>query len=64
MWEAITVIEAQNQLKQFSAGDWPNMKKNSRAKLHRELFSQAYPDEIKTKKTISVSDLKKIMGGQ
>lgn len=43
LWEGITMIEAQEQLKAFQVQDWPNMKKQTRAKTHRDLFKKAYP---------------------
>lgn len=62
MWEQITVIEAQEQLKLMSALDWPNMKKSTREKNHRALFKEAYPSAIREKKYITVQDLQKVVG--
>jgi hypothetical protein len=64
MWEAITIIEAQEQLKLLTALDWQNMKKEQRAKTHRELFRQAYPSSIKEKNYVSVEDLQRVFGGR
>ena len=63
MWQAITVIEAQEQLKLLNALDWPNMKKENRTKLHKELSKLAYPDS-KVKKSITTKDLSKLLGGR
>lgn len=62
LWQAITVIEAQEQLKQMSIADWPNMKKQQRSKIHKELFKQAYPSEIRKKNYITPEDLGKVLG--
>lgn len=62
LWECITMIEAQEQLKNLSALDWPNMKKESRNKMHRDLMKKAYPFS-KQKKSITASDLAKMLGG-
>jgi len=62
MWQAITVIEAQEQLKQMSVADWPNMKKNSREKIHKELFQKAYPKDQSKKNFITPQQLQKILG--
>ena len=62
MWEAITIPEAQEQLKNFSSSDWPSMKKNAREKLHKQLYAKAYPDYMRTKNVISVDDLKRTLG--
>jgi len=64
MWECITIMEAQDQLKLLNALDWPNMKKQQRSKLHRELFSQAYPSALKKKQKISIQDLQKVLHGR
>lgn len=63
MWECITMIEAQDQLKMYNVSDWSNMKKEQRAKAHRELFRQAYPSAIKEKNYVNVEDLQRIFGG-
>jgi len=62
MWESVTMIEAQEQLKSFSAADWPNMKKADRSKLHKELHRQAYPNSFSKKNLITVHDLQKMLG--
>jgi hypothetical protein len=62
MWECITMIEAQEQLKLLSALDWPNMKKPQRTKYHKEIYSQAFPDAMRTKKYISPKDLLRVLG--
>jgi hypothetical protein len=61
MWECITIMEAQDQLKLFNALDWPNMKKQDRSKLHRELYRQAYPSALKKKQSVNLSDLQRIL---
>lgn len=62
MWECITVIEAQEQLKLMNALDWPNMKKDQRQKLHRELHRQAYPSNIVKKDYITIDHLQQLVG--
>lgn len=62
MWQAITVIEAQEQLKKLNVADWPNMNKTARTKMHKELFSKAYPREIKKKNYITPEQLQKVLG--
>jgi hypothetical protein len=62
-WQSITIIEAQEMLKQFNVSDWPNMKQNNRESLHRRLFQDAYPDSFKEVRKIETSDLAKILGG-
>lgn len=63
MWECITVIEAQDQLKSFNISDWPNMKKAQRQKLHKELYRQAYPASLRKKNKITADDFAKMLGG-
>lgn len=62
-WQAITTIEAQEMLKTFTCFDWPNIKKGSREKLHRQLYRQAYPASFKEAKQVSNSELAKLLGG-
>ena len=62
MWEAITIIEAQDQLSLLSALDWPNMKKQKRQEVHRDLFRKAYPSSLREKNFVSIEDLKQIVG--
>lgn len=63
MWECITIIEAQDQLKMMNALDWPNMKKNQRQKLHRDLFKQAYPSSVKQKTVVDAEAFQRMFGG-
>lgn len=62
-WHAITIIEAQEQLKRLSVADWPNLKKQSREKQHRQLHKDAYPASFNEVKQINNADLAKILGG-
>lgn len=62
LWQAITVIEAQQQLMKMSVADWPNMKKQQRSKVHKELFSKAYPSEVRKKNYITPEQLQKVLG--
>lgn len=48
-------------LRAMNVADYPMMKKESRQKLHRQVYKQAFPDQ--KKRSISVDDLKKILGG-
>ena len=65
--EAIQIIEAQNLLIQFTANDWPNMKKQDREQKHRKLHQMAFPiawdnsDEISGEQMASM--LKGLIGG-
>ena len=63
LWLAITQIEAQEILSKLSVADWPNMKKEARAKRHRDLFKMAYPEK-NSKKAITPNDLARILGGK
>jgi len=56
------MIEAQEQLKSFNVADWPNMKKQQRQKLHKELHRQAYPNSFSKKNLITAQDLQKMLG--
>lgn len=42
-WEAITVLEAQEQLLAIQSSTFPQMKKESRVKIHKDLAKMAKP---------------------
>lgn len=42
-WQAITVIEAQEMLKQIKVSSFPNMKLADQRRVHKELTKQAFP---------------------
>lgn len=62
MWECVTMIEAQEQLKLMNALDFPNMKKSQRQKIHKDLHRLAYPSSVKPKNYISIEDVQKMLG--
>ncbi len=45
-YEAITVIEAQDNLVQMNIMDYPRMKKDGRSKLYRHMRKLAQPKEL------------------
>lgn len=64
LWEAITVIEAQEILTQLRIADWPNMKKSERTTFHRKLISKAYPGQVSGSVARSTEDIAKILGAR
>lgn len=46
LWQAITVLEAREELLRLHAMDWPNTKKEHRNRRHRELKVQGYPPHL------------------
>lgn len=63
MWKMITVIEAQETLKQFVIADWPNQSKQQREKVHRDIYKKAYPKEFNKPKEMSNEMIEKILRG-
>jgi hypothetical protein len=59
----MTTIEAQEQLKAFEVQDWGHMKKPTREKRHKDLFSKAYPGEMKPKNFVSPEQVQRLLGG-
>lgn len=53
----ITVIEAQEMLKQLTVQDWPNQKPKGRERLHKQLYKKAYPDTFKEGRKVSAETL-------
>lgn len=60
-YRAITVIEAQEMMKQVQVSSFPKMKKESQEKLHRALHKQAYPEAYSTQKAVSSEDMAKML---
>ena len=58
-FEAITVIEAQNFLADLTKADYPNLKKEDRRKIHREMHNKAYPYE--EQKPVSAKEMARIL---
>lgn len=58
LWQALTIFQAREQLVEMNSNDWPNLKKNKRQELHRELYKKAYPHAFENKKQIlTMNDL-------
>lgn len=45
-YEAITVLEARETLREMNVTAYPKMKKEDGKKLHRELTKNGYPQEL------------------
>lgn len=41
---------------------YPNLKANSQKKLHRKVYKQAIPPELRTEKAVSVNELSNMYG--
>lgn len=61
-YEAITPIEAQVNLVEMNISDYPQMKKDGRQKVFRQMRKLAYPQGLQ--KEISFEDLVKKVGIQ
>lgn len=57
--KAAEVLEAQEMLRAMNVADYPHQKKEPRARLHRQVYKQAFPDQ--KKRVITTDDLKKIL---
>lgn len=62
-WQSIDVIENQNILTQFTINDWPNMKKEARTKLHKQVHKKAFPKTHETSKPQSTKDIFEMLSG-
>ena len=58
-YNAITVIEAQDNLVKMNLADYPNMKKEGRSNFYRQMRKNAYP--VGLQKTIEFDDFVKRM---
>lgn len=61
LWQNLTIIEAQEQLKSFQAHDWSNLSRGKRESEHKRLHRLAYPNTIQEKKSITVEDLQRLL---
>lgn len=64
LWDQITVIEAQEQLKLYRAMDWPNMKQGPRREEHKKLYRMAYPAELKEAKALTPEQITSIINSR
>lgn len=60
-WEAITVIEARDQLNKIDVACYPKSKKESREQMNRQLHEQAYPASFKEPVQMTNSGLAKLL---
>lgn len=60
--EGMFQIDNENNLKGFSIASYPNLKDDSRKKLHKETYKSAFPNEFNSPKNIvKLSDLSKVL---
>lgn len=64
-YRCIEVIESQKQLMNFTANDWPNLKKTKRSELMKTIKKMAYPGFLKRKEALkfTAEALKEIING-
>jgi hypothetical protein len=63
LWESITVIEAQEMLKDLTVSSFPNYSKQEKSKLHRKLHRQAYPANFSEQIELTPEALARALGG-
>jgi hypothetical protein len=56
---AIEVLESRETLMKLKVMDYPNMKSEDRASLHRDLYKKAFPGK---EKVHSFDDLESVLG--
>lgn len=56
-FNAMLNIEAQETLNSIMISSWSNMKQKDRDRMHKKLYKQAYPDNFKEAKQVSLSDI-------
>jgi hypothetical protein len=62
---AISAIQAQETMALFKVADWPNLKKEARAKLFRDLNKAANPIRMEAEqKPLNTADLAKLLNGR
>jgi len=61
--ESMNIIEAQENLTQYNAHDWPNLKRQDRSARHRKLHAIAYPRAWQQSKQMSGEEMAKVIKG-
>lgn len=59
LWEAITVIEAQQFLMQMQLAIVPNMKRDAREKLHKTYAKMAFPRDLGEKRSVTMEEIQR-----
>lgn len=63
LWQAITVIEAQDALVQIKNNSFHRMKRNEQERYHRRLHRKAYPDDYAEPVTVTPQSIARIVNG-
>lgn len=65
LFQALMAIEAQESLTLLRVQDWPNMKKEARSKLFKDLNKIANPSIVKEeRKALTTQDLAALLNGR
>ena len=59
----VEMIWNQELLDLVKPSSFPHVKKDSKEKIHKELYKKAYPEIFREKKALSLDQLSKIIGG-
>lgn len=63
LWQAITVIEAQETLVRLQVASYAHMKPDDQRKLHRSLHEMAYPAIYRNPVTLTAEQMAKLLHG-
>jgi len=58
-YQAISSLEAQEILKDYSISIYPNLKQDAQRKTHREIHKKAFPNN----ETMSIAEMESILNG-
>lgn len=61
LWQAITVLEAQEMLMGVKVSSYPYLKEADQDKVHRSLHKLAYPDV--EKRSITAEEMARLLNG-
>lgn len=62
-WDIISIIEAQETLRQLVPATFSGLKKSDREKTHKNLYRQAYPSIFRDTRELKPEDLASILRG-
>lgn len=63
LWEAVTILEAQETLMEYGRTMFPHLTKSARSERHKTAWKAAYPTSLYPAKSISAKELQNRLNG-
>lgn len=62
--ESMEIIRAQEILTEFTISDYPQLKKEDRTRIHKEVYKRANPSAFREQKKLTLEDVARILSGR